>query len=116
MHTLTTLGATHTAVAQRYFNILLNIEITNQVECLKDEADLLVAQTRAPIVVEAPYIDAVEAVLTAAELFEKSRDGQKGCLTRTGRPRYRNEFALLYFHREVAERIGLDDLGPVNLR
>src|SRR5262249_28068945 len=71
---------------------------------------------RATVVVEAPHIDAIEPVPTATELLEEPRNGEKCCLTRTGRPRHRDELAFLHFHGKIAERIGLDDLGPVNLR
>ena len=85
----------------------------NQIEGLKDEADFLVAQPRALIVVQAAHVGAVQLILAAAEFLEQSRDRQKGGLARAGGSGDRDEFAFAHVDREIAQRVGLDDLGAI---
>src|SRR6185312_6003443 len=49
---LLALGPLHAAITQRHFDVVEDVEVGNQVEGLEDEADLLVADLRAGVVVE----------------------------------------------------------------
>ena len=49
---LLALGAREAAIAQRHVDVVEQVEVGDQVEALEDEADLLVAQLRARLVVE----------------------------------------------------------------
>src|ERR1700678_165469 len=77
------LRSVESAIAQRYVDIVLHVQIGNQIEGLKNEADLLVAQPRALVVVQAANIGAVELIFAAAEFLEQTRDRQEGRLART---------------------------------
>jgi hypothetical protein len=82
---------------------------------LKDEADLLVAQARALVVVESAHVGAVQLVFAARELLEQTRDRQKRRLAGARRSRDRDEFARSHVNREFAQGVGIDDFGPIGL-
>jgi hypothetical protein len=107
------LCSVETTIAQRYLDVVVDIEIRNEIEGLEDESDLLVAQARALVVVEAAHIDAIELVFPAAELLEESRDGEKRGLAGARGAGNRDELTLLDLDGEIAQRIGLDHFGAV---
>src|SRR5215510_12993150 len=74
----------HAAVVKRRLNVVVDIEVRNQIEALKDEADLLAADARAFVVGEAAHVLAVEQVAPGGELLEQSCDVEERGLTGTG--------------------------------
>ena len=68
-----------TAIAQRYVNVVENIEFGDKIETLKDEADLFVADSRALFVIQLGNIATVEFVAAAGQLFEHAGDIEKRC-------------------------------------
>jgi hypothetical protein len=105
----------HAAVAQRHVDVVEHVEVGNQVEALKNEADLLVADTRALVVGEAADIRAVELVGTAVEGFQQPRDVQEGRLAGAGGTGHCDELALVDFEAEVAQRVRLDQVRAIDL-
>ena len=91
---LLALGRVEAAVAQRHVDVVEEVQIGNQVEALEDEAELLVAQARALVVVHAAHVDVVEPVFAAGELLEQARDVEEGRLARTRRTGDGDELAL----------------------
>src|SRR5690606_33326154 len=67
------------------------------------------------VVVEAAHVNAVQPVLTAAELLQQAGDVEEGGLAGAGRTRHRNELALAHVDVEVAQRMGLDHVRAVDL-
>src|SRR6185312_11151140 len=116
MHRAPALGATQTPVAQRYLDVLLDVQVTDEIECLEDEPDLLVAQARAPVIVEAAHIHSVPPVLAAGELLEQAGDGEKRRLARARGARDGNELALPHIDGEIPQRIGFYHLRAIDLR
>ncbi len=113
---LPALGGRHLAVAQRHVDVVVDVEIGNQVEGLEDEADLAVADARAAVVAELADILAVELVAAAGRRFEQAGDVEEGRLARTRRPGDGDELALADVDGEIAQGVGLDDLGAERLR
>jgi len=60
-------------------------------------------------------LHAVEQVLAAGELLEQACDVEKRRLAGARRTGHRDELALVDLERELAQRVGLDHLGPVHL-
>src|SRR5690606_12287470 len=85
----------HAAITQRHIYVVEHVEIGDQIEALEDEADLAIANSRALVVGELADIFPVQPVCSGVERLEESGDIQKGRLTGAGRPRDRNELALL---------------------
>ncbi len=110
------LGAVEAAVAQRNLDIVLHVQVRNQVERLKDEADLLVAQSRALIVIQAAHVGAVQLILAAAEFLEQSRNGEKRGLAGSRGSGHGDELAFAHMDREIAQRKGLDDFCSIRFR
>jgi hypothetical protein len=97
-----TLAARQLAIAQRDVDVVEQIEIRNQVEALKHETDLFVAQMRTRLVVELLDVDAVEHVAATGQLFEQAGDVEERRFAGARRPGDRDELALAYLEREVA--------------
>jgi hypothetical protein len=110
------LARTEAPIAQRHLDVIVNIQVRNQIERLKYEADFLVAQLRALIVVETAHIGAVEQVFAAGEFLQQARNGQKRRLAGARGARHGDEFAFTHVDGEIAQRVGLDDFGAVRLR
>jgi hypothetical protein len=76
-------------------------QILDQVERLKHEADLLVAQPRASIVAQCAHSSPVEPVLTGSEGLQQACDTQEGRLAGAGRPGDGDEFTFADLQRKV---------------
>ena len=64
---LLALGGLEAAIAQRYIDVVEDVEVGNQVEALEHKPDLFVAQARAGIVAQTRHILTVECVAAAVE-------------------------------------------------
>src|SRR6516225_6559972 len=80
---LAPVGAAQAAVAQRHFDVVVDVEVGDEVEALKDEADALVAEPRARIIGKRPHILALEQVAAGVELLEQPRHVEHGGLPRS---------------------------------
>jgi hypothetical protein len=108
-------GRRQAAIAQRHLDVVDDVEVGDQVEGLEDEADLLVAQARALVVAQAAHVHAVKPILATGEGFEQAGDREEGGLARAGWAGDGDKLARLDLQIELAQRIGLDHLGAVDL-
>src|SRR5262249_38052031 len=60
-------------------------------------------------------LDAVEQVLAAGQLLEQAGDVEERGLARARWTGHGDELAVADLQREIAQRVGLDHLGPVHL-
>ena len=79
----------------------------DQIEGLEDEADLLPAHPRAPVVIEGAQIGPSEDDLTGGCVVEAGRDIQQGRLARAGRPHDGGEGAAVDIEGDPVERADL---------
>src|SRR5690606_16338298 len=103
------------AVAQRHVDVVEQVQVGNQVEALEDETELLVAQFRAGVVVQAAHVHPVQPVLAAGEFLEQAGDVQEGGLARAGGAGDRDELAFLDVDVKAAQGVRFDHVGAVDL-
>ena len=65
---------------QRRLHVVVHIEIRNQVETLKNEADFFIPDTGTLVVGQAADVLAVKCIASPVELLEKAGDIQKSGL------------------------------------
>ena len=100
---------------QRQLDVVDHREIAQQVELLKDEADLAVAQPGQRAVAMAVDPRAVELDLARARLVEQADEIEQRALAAARRAHHRNKLALGDVEIDVVERRRLDPLGAVQL-
>ena len=94
-HAALALGDWHAvAIGQRQLDILIDREIADQVETLKDEADLAVADARAVAEIQVRHRLAVQVVVAAGGRVQQSDDGQQRGLAAARRAGHGNVLAL----------------------
>ena len=108
-------GGGHAAVAQRYVDVVEQVEVGDQVEALEDEADLLVAQARTRVVAQVADVLAVEQELPAGEGLQQAGDVEEGGLARTRRTGDGDELALADMQVEGTQRMRFHLFGSVDL-
>src|SRR5205085_9503798 len=69
---LAAVGGTHVAVGQRQFDVLVDVEVADEIERLKDEADLAVAYARALREREVGNGSSVQCVLAVGRRIQKA--------------------------------------------
>ncbi len=79
---------------ERQDDVLVGRQRGQQVEALEDEADLVAAQLREPLLLEARDLGPVDPDLAAAGLVEAGEDVHEGALAGAGRPHDGREPAL----------------------
>ena len=67
-------------VAQRKFDILIDIEFVDEVEALEHESDVSLAELRAVLLLEFRHLVAEEFVTAAGRVVEQAEDVQQGGL------------------------------------
>src|SRR5216684_2745453 len=105
----------HAAVAQRNVDVVEEVEIGDQVEALKDEADFLIADVRHLAVGEPADVFVVELVDAAVEDVEESGHVEKGGLARSRGAHDGHELPGLDVEGEILQGMRFHELGPVNL-
>jgi hypothetical protein len=109
------LGGLETAVAQGHVHVVGHVQVRYQVEALEDEADALVADARAVVVVQVAHVLPIQGVAPAVEGLQQARDVEEGRLARAGGAHDRHELTFLHIQAEVAQRVGLHHVGAVDL-
>src|SRR5690606_39696152 len=102
------------AVEQGQLDVLVDRHLGNEVEALKDEADLAIAKPRALLGVDLVDRDAGEPVLARRGLVEETEDRQQRGLAASGRTFDRHVFAALDDEIDAAERMRLDRFRSVD--
>jgi len=69
-----------TAIAQRHIHVVEQVQIRNQIEALKNETELLVAQTGSLVIIQSAHTDAIQQIVALAELLQQSGDVEEGRL------------------------------------
>src|SRR5712691_915562 len=110
------LGARQAAVAQGHVDVVEGIQIGDEVEALEDEPDLSVPDAGHLVVAEAAHVLAIEDVGAALEGVEQAGDVEEGGLARAGGAHDGHELARTHAQRELRQRMGLDQIGAVDLR
>ncbi len=87
-------GRLFAAIEQRQFDILQRRGARQQVEALKDEAQVVAAQQGALVAVEAFDMDAAKQVVAGSRRVEAAEDVHRGGFAGTARPHDGDEFAL----------------------
>src|SRR5262245_7015975 len=90
------LGAVKAPVAQRHIEVVEDVELGDEVEALKDETDVLVAQARLLVVAQAAHVDIVEKIVAAVERVEQPCDVEKRGLAGAGGAHDGDELALAH--------------------
>ncbi len=91
------------AKLERYLHVLQRGERGNELKALEDEPNFLTAQSRPLVLGEAPEIDAVEDHGAVRGGIESGQQSEQGRLAAAGWPDDRDERALRYRERHVAE-------------
>ncbi len=94
-----------TRVDQRQLDIIERRGAGQQVEGLKDEADLLVSDAGELVVVEVGHPMAVEPVLPGGRAVEAADQIHQGGLARSRRPHHRDELVFPNGQIDTAERV-----------
>src|SRR5437868_6024277 len=118
MNTLFTFGCAHLAIGERQLDVFIDGEITDEVETLEDEADLLVANASAVGKVQTLHRLAVENIRTVCRSVEQANNRQQRRLSAAGRACHRNVLAFANLEMNAGKRmsfyfIGVEDLGYV---
>src|SRR5947207_7151407 len=109
-------GGWKRSVRQRQLDILINGEVVDQIEGLKDEADAAASDPRPLRRGERGHRAAVEKVLTAGGRVEEAEDGEQGRFAAAGRTLDRDELAALNFEIDLLQGVRLHVVGVVDLR
>ena len=101
----------HAAVGQRQLDILIDVEIADQIECLENEADLAVAHPGPPARRELLDRIALQLMFAGGRRIEQSENRQQGRLAATRRTGDRHKLAATDLHRYGREGVRLHLLG-----
>jgi hypothetical protein len=110
------LAAPQPPVPQRDVHVVEDVQIGDQVERLKDEPDLRVADPAHLDVAQAAHVNAVQVIPALLEGIQEPRDVQEGGLAGSRGSHDGDELAAVDLDRELAQGMGLDVLGPIDLR
>ena len=103
-------------VQQRELDVLQSRRARKQVESLKHEANLTVADRRQLVVRKMRHIAAVEQIPAAGRLIQAAEDVHEGRLPRPRGSDDRHEFAAVNLERDATERVHGRRLHGVRLR
>jgi hypothetical protein len=103
------------AVRQREADVLFDGQLADQVERLKDEADLFVADPGALVAAEGADVLTVEDVLPSGGRVEQAEDRQQGGLAATRGTGDADIFARLDLEAELVQCARLHLLGEKGL-
>src|SRR6185369_7179150 len=105
----------HAAISERQFYVLVNVEVTDQVEALEDESDLTVTDHRSVCHVQVLHWCALERELAFTRRVEQSNDCQQRGLTRARRSGDSHVLALVDLHVNSAEGMRFHLVGEKHL-
>ena len=106
----------HAAIGQRQLDVFENGEITDEVEALKDETDLAIANARAFRKRKVRDFAAFERVAAIRRRVEQAEDREERRLSATGRTGDGKIFALANVEMNAGERVRLHFIGEKNFR
>ena len=104
------------AIRERQLDVLVDGEIADQVERLKDESDLPVANARALGRAQLAHRLAIEQVGAVCWRVQQAEDGKERRLATPRRAGDREVAAALHFEMDAGERVRLDLVRVVDLR
>ena len=116
---LLALGRRHSgAIGERQLDVLLDGEVADQIEALKDEADLLVANPRALAEAQVLHWLAVEQIFPAGRSIQQAENRKQRGLAAARRAGHGHILAARDGQVNAGERMGLhfvgvEDLGQV---
>ena len=102
-------------VGERQFHVREGGRARDEVEALKDEADLAVAQVGEIVLVHVAHVDAVDQVAPAGRQVEAAEDVHQRALAAAGAAHDRDEVASLDPQGDLAQRADFDDAEVVGL-
>src|SRR5690606_930172 len=115
-HALAPFSTSHAAIQQRDLHVLPYIQVVDQIEALEHEADAPTAQLRELFLAETGHILAKEPVVAAVRAVEQPQDIEKRRLAAAGGSHDSQELAGFHLQRYIAQGVGLDFVGAVDLR
>src|SRR5258708_22679188 len=115
LHPLASLQGVELAESERQLDVLVDRQVSNQVDCLKDESDVLVAQPGSLTRDYRKHVSPVEPIATLIRGVEQAKNRQERRLARAGRPDHRQPFAGNNSQVNVLERLGLEIFARENL-
>ncbi len=115
LHALLAFGGRHAAIGQREFHVFVNGEVADQVEGLKDEADLAIADAGAIRQRKVRHGLGIDPVIAFRGRIEQPENREQRGFAAARRTGDREEFAVLDFQVHAAERVGLHFIGVENL-
>ena len=104
-------GGGHSAIGKGEFHVLIDSEIADEVEGLKNEADFAVADTRSVAELQAGNRLAVEGVIPFRGRVEQAEDGKERGLPTAGRAGDGEVFALFDFEIDRVQGVGFEFVG-----
>src|SRR5579872_504093 len=116
VHALFALGGGHPAIGERQFDVLINVQVADQVETLKNETDFAIANARPLADIEIGDRLVVENVFAFAWRIEQADESQERRFARAGRSGDRNVFTLTNLHVHARERVSFDLVCIEDLR
>jgi len=102
-------------IYQRQLNVIKHGCLRKQVESLKNEPELLIADLRYFLFGIVSHRLAFEEIVAGSVIIKETQDLQQGRLARAGRPHNRDEFARLHGKAYAVENRRLDFPVPVHL-
>ena len=114
-HALLAVGGVHAAIGQRQLDIFKHGEVADQIEALKDEADLAIANARALRVIQVRHRLAVERVAAFGRRIEQAEDREQRGFAAAGWAGDGDVFALANIEMNARQRVSLDFVGVENL-
>src|SRR6266540_4997196 len=116
VHALATLRRPHPAVGQRQLHVLVDGEVSDQVETLEDEPDLAVADAGSLRKLQLLGRLSVQQVVAGGGRVEQPQDREQCGLAAARRPRDRDELPVLDLKMHAGESVRLDFIGEEHLR
>ena len=107
---------TELAVQERQLDVLHRRSPRQQIETLKDESDLRVADDRTRIAIERGNIDAIENVRARGRPIEAAEDVHERRFSGPGGAHDGDELSLVDIEIDAGERVNLDLAHCVDLR
>ena len=108
LHTLLALGSRDVHVAQRQFDVLIHIQLINEVETLKHEANVALAELGAVLFLEVADLMAEEFVTALGGVVQEAEDVEQGGLAASRRPHDGDKLAVVDFERNAVQCKGFN--------
>src|SRR5262245_10757882 len=112
---LLTFGSWHSPIRQRQLHVLVDRQVTDEIEALKDEADLTIPNARTLSGRESRDRLLPQQELAVARRIQQAEDGQQRRLPGTRRTRDRNILASTNVQMHIGKRMCFDLVGKKDL-